>query len=125
MSAPHLVMDPLRALPAGGALGADTLICIDGADAPISPSPDGPRDSIPPPQWLRHSDVPDPLDKSAMKFVQMFGEPLVLFVPVRLVVRVNVATIVCYPAIAGRRRLVTPFERMAQFILDVVFLSFE
>lgn len=40
------------------------------------------------------SHVPDPLDKHSMQIVQMFGEPFVLRTPIRLVVRVNIATII-------------------------------
>ena len=50
-----------------------------------------------------HSQVPDPLEEGAMHVVQMFGKPLMLSRPVRLVIRVNVAAIVCYFAISGCR----------------------
>ncbi len=60
-----------------------------------------------------------------MHFVQMFGKPLVLPSPVRLVGRVNVPEIMCNPTVASRWPLITPLQRVPQLALDLVFVSFE
>ena len=55
-----------------------------------------------------------------MQLIQVFGEPFMLHLPIRLIFRVNIPVVVRHPSVASFRRLVAPFERKSQFTLDFV-----